>query len=108
MNSPGPSGPVSGCYRSLLSTVFFMSIYLMIKVAILRRPITKGFSTWRFLDDAGSCYAVSNRGERKYFADRRAMDRAIAKWRSYGYSDFQHTEPVRRGAKQLILQHAAV
>ena len=81
--------------------------YLMIKVAILRRPITKGFSTWRFIEDAGSYLAVSNRGERKYFADRPAMDRAIAKWRSYGYSDFQHTEPVRRGARQLILQLAA-
>ena len=84
-----------------------MSIYLMIKVAILRRPITKGFSTWRFFDDAGSCYAVSNRGERKYFADRPAMDRAIAKWGTYGYTPFVHTVPVKRGAKQLILQLAA-
>ena len=79
----------------------------MTKVAILRRPITKGFSTWRFLDDAGSCYAVSNRGVRKYFADRPAMNRAIAKWESYGYLPFTHTEPVKRGAKQLILQLAA-
>ncbi len=79
----------------------------MIKVAILRRPITKGFSTWRFLDDAGSCYAVSNRGERKYFTDRESMDRAITKWMSYGYQPFVHTEPVKRGAKQLILQLAA-
>ena len=31
------------------------------------------------------------------------MQRAIAKWRSYGYTDFMHTEPVRRGARQLIL-----
>ena len=81
--------------------------YLMIKVAILRRPITKGFSTWRFFDDAGSCYAVSNRGERKYFADRPAMDRAITKWGTYGYQPFVHTVPVKRGAKQLILQLAA-
>ena len=79
----------------------------MIKVALLRRPITKGFSTWRFLDDAGSCYAVSNRGERKYFTDRSSMDRAITKWESYGYQPFAHTEPVKRGAKQLILQLAA-
>ena len=80
--------------------------YLMIKVAILRRPITKGFSTWRFFDDAGSCYAVSNRGERKYFTDRPSMNRAITKWESYGYQPFLHTLPVKRGAKQLIPQLA--
>ena len=79
----------------------------MTRVALLRRPITRGISTWRFIEDAGTYLAVSNRGERKYFNDRPAMDRAIAKWRSYGYSDFQHTEPVRRGARQLILQLAA-
>ena len=78
----------------------------MIKVAILRRPITKGFSTWRFFDDAGKCYAISNRGVRKTFTDRLSMNRAITKWESYGYQPFTHTEPVKRGAKQLILQLA--
>ena len=79
----------------------------MTKVALLRRPITKGFSTWRFLQTDTECFAVSNRGERKYFTDRSSMDRAITKWMSYGYQPFLHTVPVKRGAKQLILEAAA-
>ena len=81
----------------------------MTRVALLRKQTQRGFSTWRFsVGPTGECVAVNNRGERRYFNDMRHMQRAIAKWRSYGYTDFVHTEPVRRGARQLILELAAV
>ena len=102
MHVPGPSAS----YRWLLSTVFFMS-FLMTTVALLRKQTSRGVSTWRFCEDpSGSCYAIDRRSRRRWFSDRRQMDRAITNWRGYGYTDFVHTEPVRRGAQQLLLQLA--
>ena len=80
----------------------------MTRIALLRKQTQRGFSTWRFcIHPSGEFFAVNNRGERRWFRDMQQMQRAIAKWRSYGYTDFVHTEPVRRGARQLILDLAA-
>jgi hypothetical protein len=81
----------------------------MITVALLRKQTSRGTSTWRFCQDpSGSCFAIDPRSRRRSFADRVQLDRAITNWRGYGYMDLVHTEPVRRGARQLILDLAAV
>lgn len=81
----------------------------MTRIALLRKQTQRGLSTWRFCTyPNGECFAVNNRGERRWFrGGMQQMQRAIDKWRSYGYTDFVHTEPVRRGARQLILDLAA-
>ena len=82
----------------------------MTTVALLRKQTSRGTSTWRFCQDdsTGSCFAIDPRSRRRWFTDRRQLDRAITNWRGYGYTDLVHTEPVRRGARQLILDLAAV
>ena len=81
----------------------------MTPVIILRKQTKTGFSTWSFYESiTGNCYARGARlGQHKDFVNRAHMDQAIAKWRSYGFSD-RHVEPVKRGAKQLIIELAAV
>ncbi len=88
--------------------IVLYEICLMTTVALLRKQTTRGTSTWRFCQDpTGSCFAITPRSERRWFADRRQMDRAISNWRGYGYCNFDHTEPVKRGAKQMICQLAS-
>ena len=98
-----------GCYRSLLSAMFFIS-YLMTTIALLRKQTASGTSTWRFCTDSstGSYFAIDPRSRRRSFRDFSQMSSAISNWRGYGYRDFDHTEPVRRGARQLIFDLAAV
>ena len=81
----------------------------MTTVALLRKQTSRGFSTWRFCEDpTGACFRISPRSERRYFSDRVHMNRAISTWRGYGYADHHHAPPVSRGARQLILELAAV
>lgn len=79
-------------------------------VALLRKQTQRGLSTWRFCTyPTGECCAINNRGERRWFrGGMQQMQRAITTWRGYGYSEFIRTEPVRRGARQLIIDLAAV
>ena len=82
----------------------------MTRVAILRKATRSGFSTWRFFASptTGEFYAISNRSVRKWYSSMDALERAIYVWEGYGYQPFVHTEPVKRGAKQLIKEAAAV
>ena len=70
-----------------LSLAFIHSVlyefYLMTTVALLRKQTSRGYSTWRFCTDAstGSCFAIDPRSRRRWFSDRRQMDRAISNWR---------------------------
>ena len=79
-------------------------------VVLLRKQTQRGLSTWRVCTyPNGVCWAINNRGERRWFrGGMQQMQRAITTWRGYGYSEFMHTEPIRRGARQLILELAAV
>ena len=81
----------------------------MTTVALLRKQTSRGYSTWRFCETpTGEFFAVDPRSRRRWFTDRCQLDRAITNWRGYGYTDFDHTPVVRRGARQLILDLAAV
>ena len=76
--------------------------------ALLRKSTVSGVRSWRFAEVDGRFMAISDRSERRYYPSRHALDRAISAWSGYGFEPFVHTEPVRRGARQMILDLAAV
>ena len=81
----------------------------MSTVALLRKAYGACVRTWRFTQsDDGQFMAISDRGERRWYPSRRSLDLAIEGFRGYGFTEFQHTLPVRRGAKQLVIELAAV
>ena len=80
----------------------------MTRIALLRKQTQRGLSTWRFgINTLGEYSAINNCGKRLWFRDMQQMQRAIAKWRSYGYTDFYSVKPVRR-SQQLICELAKV
>ena len=81
----------------------------MSTVALLRKSTDAGVRTWRFTESGdGQFMAISDRCQRRWYPSRRSLDLAIEGFRSYGFTDFHRTLPVRRGAKQLIMELAAV